>query len=189
MNYQQPPANQRTSHERQSGGNGMLFMAILFLGFNTYLLFEMKQDVEHLRETVAEVKGLTQERARSIANNTQAQERDTKDVALAKLRANSARRRKESSLPPPSETEQLAGARSVPYFRKGEQVGIRLFAVDPQGRCSDAGFENGDMLIKIDDEKISNSKLKGQLDQLCQGRLGRKVELERRNKLITVTLR
>lgn len=47
--------------------------------------------------------------------------------------------------------EQLMqSARAVPYFKEGEVLGIRLFAINSESPLSALGLRNGDIITKID---------------------------------------
>jgi type II secretory pathway component PulC len=48
----------------------------------------------------------------------------------------------------------LLSAHRIQYIRNGRVIGIRLYAVEPNGCMERVGFRNGDIIRQIDDTKI-----------------------------------
>ena len=50
----------------------------------------------------------------------------------------------------------LSQARAVPYFRNGQSVGMRLFAIRKDSMYDKLGLKNGDILMSINDNSLSD---------------------------------
>lgn len=50
----------------------------------------------------------------------------------------------------------LSQARAVPYFRNGQSIGMRLFAIRSGSLYEKLGLKNGDILLSVNDNSLSD---------------------------------
>ncbi|MBP9838036.1 MAG: hypothetical protein KBC84_04925 [Proteobacteria bacterium] len=53
-------------------------------------------------------------------------------------------------------TQLLSQARAVPYFRNGQSIGMRLFAIRSGSLYEKLGLKNGDVLLSVNDNSLSD---------------------------------
>src|SRR5690349_17701070 len=80
-------------------------------------------------------------------------------------------------------------ARLVPVVRDDVFVGLKVLAIKPQGQFARAGFQNGDVIERVDNHPITSEMGARRLDTFIAGTATTKIDVRRRNTLVTLICR
>jgi hypothetical protein len=95
-------------------------------------------------------------------------------------------RRKASPESPPPRAALLAGVRLVPETRSGRVVGARLFGIRPGSLLSALGFQNGDLIRRVNGQAATSMAVALSLYGELATRSDWAFDLERRGELKTL---
>jgi type II secretory pathway component PulC len=88
-----------------------------------------------------------------------------------------------------SSTEIDQDARLVPVVRDDVLVGLKVLAIRPDGQFARAGFHNGDIIERVDNHPITSELGARRLDTFMAGTATTKIDVRRRNELVTLICR
>lgn len=77
----------------------------------------------------------------------------------------------------------LTQVRAVPYFKEGQPVGLRLFAIKPGSLFEKIGLKNGDILMSINGNSLGDFSQAMKLFERLKAERSLKVSLERNKEL------
>jgi type II secretory pathway component PulC len=80
-------------------------------------------------------------------------------------------------------------ARLVPVVRDDVLVGLKVLAIRPDGQFAKAGFHNGDIIERVDNHPITSEMGARRLDTFIAGTATTKIDVRRRNELVTLICR
>ena len=85
--------------------------------------------------------------------------------------------------------EEMQRARFVPYFRDGESIGVRIFAIRSDSIVTKFGLKNGDILQSIDGVSVGNQPNRiFELLTAYGGKFERKIVLERKRRVLELVI-
>lgn len=77
----------------------------------------------------------------------------------------------------------LSQARAVPYFRNGQSIGMRLFAIRSGSLYEKLGLKNGDILLSVNDNSLSDPAQALKLFEQLKSERSIGVKVERNSQL------
>jgi general secretion pathway protein C len=75
----------------------------------------------------------------------------------------------------------LSQARAVPYFRNGQSIGMRLFAIRSGSLYEKLGMKNGDIITAVNENSLSDPTQALRLFEQLKNERSIKVKMERNN--------
>lgn len=86
----------------------------------------------------------------------------------------------------PKDTKEQT--RFVPLAKDGKPYGLKVFVIKPGSRHDKQGFKNGDAIVAIDGKPVTELSDVAVVEVLIEGTRGGKVDLDRDNKRMTLTV-
>ncbi len=80
----------------------------------------------------------------------------------------------------------LSQARAVPYFRNGQSIGMRLFAIRSGSLYEKLGLKNGDILLAVNDSSLSDPAEALKLFEQLKNQRSIAVKLERNSQSLSM---
>lgn len=80
----------------------------------------------------------------------------------------------------------LSQARAVPYFRNGQSIGVRLFAIRAGSLYEKIGLKNGDILTAVNDNSLSDPTQALKLFEQLKSERSIQVAVERNGSIINL---
>ena len=76
----------------------------------------------------------------------------------------------------------LSQARAVPYFRNGQSIGMRLFAIRSGSMYEKLGLKNGDIVLSVNENSLSDPAQALKLFEQLKSERSINVKLERNSQ-------